>query len=172
MRIDSGTFSAMTRRWARFSAIRPQLPRQRTIEILCLSAGVRWNVDPERSTQRGVSLLPSMNTDIALESEDDRLIIDCKFYRDAFSDITKRRSLFPNISINFRLPQESVYPAGTGGGARMLLYPTVAAPFDEHVSIDGHEIRVVSINLGQDWQRVSEDLLSLLAPRANATAQR
>ena len=34
--------------------------------------------------------------------------------------------------------------------------------FDEHVAVDGHEIRVVSVNLGQEWQGVSGDLLRLL----------
>jgi 5-methylcytosine-specific restriction enzyme subunit McrC len=124
---------------------------------------VKWNIDRERSTERGQTLLPSMNTDVVLESESDRLIIDCKFYRDAFQwyygtpkFISEHLyQLFSYLKNQSRLP-------GWAGVRGMLIYPVVDAPFDEIVTIDGHEIRVVSIDLGQDWQRVSEDLLGLL----------
>jgi hypothetical protein len=39
-------------------------------------------LDHERA--QAVKLLPSMDTDIVLERDGDRVIVDCKFYRDAF----------------------------------------------------------------------------------------
>ena len=44
----------------------------------------------------------------------------------------------------------------------MLLYPTVTESIDEVVTIQGHQIRIASINLGQQWQSIATDLLALL----------
>ena len=134
-------------------------------EFLVSAPQVKWNLDPQGSTPRGLSLLPTMNTDIALESADVRMIIDCKFYLQAFQkhfDTTKFIS--GHLYQLFAYLKNQEIKAGWEDARGMLLYPAVDAPFDETVSIYGHKIRVVSIDLGQDWQRVSGDLKALLGP--------
>jgi 5-methylcytosine-specific restriction enzyme subunit McrC len=124
---------------------------------------VAWNIDSECSTERGLRLLPSMKTDIVLESPTDRLIIDCKFYRDAFQrNFDTQKFISNHLYQMFAYLKNQCVAPGWERVRGMLLYPSVDAPFDEHVSIYGHEIRVVSLNLGQDWDLVSRDLLSLL----------
>ena len=44
----------------------------------------------------------------------------------------------------------------------MLLYPTVIESIDEVVTIQGHQIRIASINRDQPWQSIATDLLALL----------
>lgn len=131
---------------------------------------VEWDVDSARSTDGGLRLLPSMKTDIVLQSGDDRLIIDCKFYRDAFQrhhDTAKFISGHLYQLFTY-LTNQSVQP-GWKNVRAMLLYPTVDEPVDERVYLNGRELRVASINLGQDWQQISADLLRLLRPAAVAS---
>tara|TARA_R110000868_G_scaffold133697_1_gene345434 strand:- start:190 stop:762 length:573 start_codon:yes stop_codon:yes gene_type:complete len=123
---------------------------------------VPWAFDSDLSSQRGLRFLPTMKTDIVLESSDDRVIVDCKFYKDAFQrhhDTAKFRSgsLYQLFTY---LKNQEVKP-GWENAKGMLLYPTTLEAIDETVHIQGHDIRVVSINLDQPWQSVSADLLEI-----------
>jgi 5-methylcytosine-specific restriction enzyme subunit McrC len=124
---------------------------------------VKWNVEEGRSTPLGLKLLPSMNTDIVLERDGDRVIVDCKFYRDAFQRFHDTPKFISDhlYQLFAYLKNQSAVP-GWEGVRGMLLYPAVGVPVDEQVAVNGHEIRVVSVNLGQEWQGVSGDLLRLL----------
>ncbi len=104
-----------------------------------------------------------MNTDIVLERDGDRVIVDCKFYRDAFQRFYDTPKFISDhlYQLFAYLKNQSAVP-GWEAVRGMLLYPAMGVPVDEQVAVDGHEIRIVSVNLGQDWQCVSGDLLRLL----------
>jgi 5-methylcytosine-specific restriction enzyme subunit McrC len=124
---------------------------------------VRWDVSGAESTPEGLALLPSMKTDICLESPADKLIIDCKFYQDAFQrhhDTKKFISGHIYQLFSYLRNQSSMPGWRTVRG--MLLYPTVGESIDETVSIQRNQIRIASIDLGQNWQDVERDLIRLL----------
>lgn len=131
---------------------------------------VRWAVDPENSSDGGLRLLPKMRTDIVLASDRDRIIVDCKFYKDAFQrhhDTAKFISGNLYQLFTYLKNQETVN--GWEHARGMLLYPTTGQGVDETVRIHGHDIRVASINLDQDWQSVAADMLGLLSePRGRS----
>lgn len=124
---------------------------------------VKWAINPLDSTEEGLRLLPTMKTDIVLESEHDRLIIDCKFYRKTFQSAHQTAKFHSeHLYQLFAYVKNQAVQPGWEGGRGMLLYPTVGKPVDERVSIHSHEFRVASINLEQDWRQICSDLLSLL----------
>lgn len=44
----------------------------------------------------------------------------------------------------------------------MLLYPTVQQALDESFTVQGHRMRICTINLAQPWQGIHDDLLGLI----------
>jgi 5-methylcytosine-specific restriction enzyme subunit McrC len=128
---------------------------------------VKWDVNPTESSMRGLDLLPTMKTDICMESASDKLIIDCKFYKDAFQHHhDTKKFLSGHIYQLFSYLRNQATVAGWGAVRGMLLYPTVGESIDEVVSIQGHQIRVSTIDLGQPWQAIAADLLTLLTAKA------
>jgi 5-methylcytosine-specific restriction enzyme subunit McrC len=124
---------------------------------------VDWDVDANRSTKAGVDLLPAMRTDICLDGPNEKLILDCKFYTDAFQRYhDTRKFISANLYQMFAYLKNQEKVNGWETARGILLYPTVGSSFDEHVHLHGHTIRVVSINLDQNWQKISSDLLALL----------
>jgi 5-methylcytosine-specific restriction enzyme subunit McrC len=124
---------------------------------------VAWDVDRDYSTLGGLDLLPTMKTDICLNSTTDKLIIDCKFYQDAFQwnhDTKKFISAHLYQLLSYLRNQARV--PGWERVRGMLLYPTVNGQFDEVVTIQGHEIRVASINLAQDWRNIATSVRTIV----------
>ena len=50
----------------------------------------------------------------------------------------------------------------------MLLYPTVNRPLDEEADIQGHNIRVSTIDLSDSWEEIEARLLSFLEGKVGA----
>jgi len=44
----------------------------------------------------------------------------------------------------------------------MLLYPTVQQASDESFTVQGHRMRICTINLAQPWEGIHDDLLWLI----------
>ncbi len=44
----------------------------------------------------------------------------------------------------------------------ILLYPAVGEKVDFKAKIDGHPVRVCTVNLDQDWRLIRKDLLALV----------
>jgi 5-methylcytosine-specific restriction enzyme subunit McrC len=126
---------------------------------------VRWDVNLADSTAEGIKLLPSMKTDICMESQTDKLIVDCKFYKDAFQySYDTKKFMSAHIYQLFSYLRNQAAKDGWQSARGMLLYPTVGEVFDETVSLQGHRVRFASINLGQPWQGIATDLLSIVTP--------
>lgn len=124
---------------------------------------VRWDVDPSESSKGGLDLLPTMNTDICLESKEEKLVIDCKFYQEAFQyPHNTQKFISGHLYQLFSYLKNQSSVQGWERVSGMLLYPTVDQAIDEVVSIQGHQIRVNSIDLGQSWEQIARDLHSLL----------
>jgi len=109
-------------------------------------------------------LLPKMQTDISLESDDKKIIIDTKYYSEALSEhygVKKIRE--PNLYQIFaylkNIEKKSEKDKFSTG---ILLYPFVDIDLDYTVNIQGHEIVIRTINLYQDWHKIHADLLAII----------
>lgn len=126
---------------------------------------VKWDLDETQSSAGGLKLLPTMNTDICLQSESSKLIIDCKFYKNMFSRYyDSKKMVSANLYQLFCYLKNQSSRKGWESVRGMLLYPTLDESIDEYVHVQGHEIRVATINLAQDWSAISDDLLQLIDP--------
>lgn len=116
------------------------------------------------ASEDDLALLPGMYTDVSLESPGRKIVLDTKFYRTTFQTTQAGREKVRSDNLyqlyaylrNVEI-RDGRRPEG------VLLYPTV----DHHLHLDydihGYRIRVVTLNLDQDWRKIHADLLALLA---------
>lgn len=132
---------------------------------------VAWALNEDRSSPGGLQLLPSMKTDICLEAWDEKVIVECKFYSTPLRTHYEKTSFISGhlYQLFSYLKNQECQP-GWEAASGMLLYATVDEPFDERVHLHGHSIRVVSVSLSQDWQKLSAALLALLEGVASGRA--
>lgn len=114
-------------------------------------------------------LLPKMQTDIVLVERKRKrmIIIDAKFYSDTLDThyrSEKKKINSANLYQIFAYLKniERQHPFGLKCEG-MLLYPTVEDDIDAEFNLGGHTVRVCTIKLDQDWRKISEDLLKLIA---------
>jgi 5-methylcytosine-specific restriction enzyme subunit McrC len=112
--------------------------------------------------------LPKMKTDITIKASDWKLIIDTKYYKDAFKlsyDKPKFDSgnLYQLFAYLINQEDGTAYTKSCQG---MLLYPSTKDYPDAEMWYQDHKIRISFINLNQDWQNISHDLLKIL-PRVD-----
>ena len=132
------------------------------------SEGLHW------PGQEGNPLMPSMKTDISIIDRAyprNRFIIDTKYYREA---LVSNQGWLPKFRSE-NLYQIYAYLRTQENGTEeyrnargMLLYPTVDRPLDEEANIQGHNIRVSTIDLSDSWEAIEARLLSFLEGKPNA----
>ena len=109
--------------------------------------------------------VPRMEADVILEASGRRIILDAKYYREAFGgqyDSGKLRSphLYQLLAY-LRNREATAMPGAKHEG--MLLYPTVDESVAVEIVLEGFSIQARSINLGQEWQDIHADMLELIA---------
>ena len=121
------------------------------------------------------NLMPTMMTDVTIEWQSGRkLILDCKYYKQAFSvrsygddkeiERLKTNNLYQVFSylMNARLHKD-----GWGEVEGMLLYPTTSLDFHHDMTLSGHHrMQVCSINLNQQWKQIESQLVFLLTNKS------
>jgi 5-methylcytosine-specific restriction enzyme subunit McrC len=108
--------------------------------------------------------LPVMITDTSLISPDRRLVIETKFVPQALvagpgggdpkvrsSHLYQLYAYLMNLSVRHRMPVEGV-----------LLYPFTQEHVDLAFEVQGHRLRVRTVDLNQPWPRIEADLLTLI----------
>ncbi|MBK9933608.1 MAG: restriction endonuclease [Cytophagaceae bacterium] len=110
------------------------------------------------------SFLPLMKTDITINAPDWKLIIDTKYYKDAFKlsyDKPKFDSgnLYQLFAYLINQEDGTTYTKTCLG---MLLYPSTKDYQDAEMWYQEHKIRISFVNLNQDWRLIKDSLLKLL----------
>jgi len=124
---------------------------------------INWH--DARGSEPALKRLPIMRTDVYLESNDRRIILDCKYTKDPLPvgqhgrGRVKTSNLYQIFAyVVNRAANEGQDPPHEG----MLLYPVVRERFDHRYALMGHPISVRSIDLDQPWRDVHRDMLALL----------
>lgn len=149
-----------------------------------LSAREGWRVMPQRQLKWPVTsatdgfrtLLPGMNADIIIEwggsqDADTRFVVETKF-ADALTTNAFERDVFKSG----HLYQLYAYlQTQTGGGSHaadtatgILLYPVADRNLDEWGDLQGHRIRLATVDLTTSAQELKGRLLSLVQPMGSA----
>ena len=106
-----------------------------------------------------------MHTDIVLRSTERTIILDTKFYKNPLD------TRFGGGRVHSgNLYQIFAYVTNWAAGAAAdepepegwLLYAAVDGDFDYRFEVVGRQIRVCSIDLGQEWQGIERDLKRLV----------
>ena len=125
---------------------------------------IPWDAIPLENTGEG--RLPGMQTDISLESSSRRIIIDTKFYRDALQQRPESTLSFrsENLYQLFSYLKNDAALEGDGSKAEgMLIYPENGQELDGQFMLQGHRVRIATVDLCQPWQAIDNRLRALIA---------
>lgn len=116
-----------------------------------------WDAD-------AAEVLPMMFTDVTIEHPDSKLILDCKFYREALVSRHDRKRMHSShlYQLTSYLRNKAADP-GWEEASGVLLYPAVDHRLDYRLKLNGHLIRVVSIDLDRPWREIDESLTKICA---------
>jgi 5-methylcytosine-specific restriction enzyme subunit McrC len=113
--------------------------------------------------QVAAGLLPKMQTDISLNSNTRKIIIDCKFTPEATQQHYEAETLRSAHLYQINAYMDNLEGKGADTCEMMLLYPTMDSPLSADYSYKGNKISIRTINLNQPWQSIHNDLLALVA---------
>ncbi len=134
---------------------------QRGFRVNHQGRGIRFVDAGTREDQR--KWIPGMEADIILESNDRRIIVDTKWYREPLSDwhgSPKLRSGHLYQLLAYLRNRTAAKPDLPHEG--LLLYAQVEAGFKIDVRLEGFDIQARTIDLSQDWREIHADMLALL----------
>ena len=128
---------------------------------------MRWRIEPE--TEAGARLLPTMRPDLLLEAPNRTIVLDTKYYRDAFQrHFDKPTFHSPNLYQMYAYVDHAARQAEAGMQVEgILLYPAVGVAFDERYHTpEGRVLRVATVDLGRPWPEIHRALLALVGVAA------
>jgi 5-methylcytosine-specific restriction enzyme subunit McrC len=110
------------------------------------------------------SHLPKIQTDATIRSSSRTIIVDAKFYTSVFSTFrgsekVRAAHLYQMFSYlkNCRTSNSEPRPEG------MLLYPSSSESVMLDYELGGHKIRIATVDLHVEWQKIEERLRGLVA---------
>ncbi|WGK70378.1 5-methylcytosine-specific restriction endonuclease system specificity protein McrC [Candidatus Haliotispira prima] len=126
-----------------------------------------WPMEADRKSPGMDKIFPSMCTDITLSHKDKgrRLIIDTKFNaivtKGWYREQTIRSGYIYQIYAYLR-SQEGRGDPLADRATGILLHPSIGSMLNESVTIQGHEIRFVTVDLSAETKRIREQLLQIV----------
>jgi 5-methylcytosine-specific restriction enzyme subunit McrC len=111
------------------------------------------------------SILPKMVTDISIESDNSKVVIDTKYYKEALKKhYDKEKIHAANIYQIFAYLKNLEKKGGVNQNCTgVLLYPTVETPIHFDTMLDNyHKLIVQTLDLNQDWRSIHNDLINLI----------
>jgi 5-methylcytosine-specific restriction enzyme subunit McrC len=120
-----------------------------------------WQAASE--TKEALNHLPVMQTDVCLTKHDRKIILDCKYYRETLQRGQYKRTVHSgHLYQIFSYVKNKELDEGWEDCEGILLYPVVNETLDLSYNIQGHMIRVKTIGLNQDWQKIKKELLIVI----------
>lgn len=126
------------------------------------SPHIEWLLSDKNETVSNI--LPQMRTDVVIKNKlnNKQLVIDTKFYSDVLisshcSDSKKIR--------NAHLYQINTYLDNIGISTEkigLLLYPQMDTVINEEIALKDKTIKVKTINLDCEWNRIKQDLINIV----------
>lgn len=108
--------------------------------------------------------LPQMETDISLENEREKIIIDAKYYRETMTvNYDKERIKSANLYQLFSyLLNQHDGTMKTSKATGILLYPTIEKDYNLNYNYQEHQIKIRTVNLNTNWNNISQRLKEIV----------
>jgi len=108
--------------------------------------------------------LPQMKTDITLQNDIEKIIIDAKFYRETMSlnyekERIKSNNLYQLFSYLLNQQDGNSKTQNTKG---ILLYPTIETDYNLNFKYKTHDIQIRTVNLNSNWRDISVRLKEIV----------
>ncbi|MCX6236920.1 MAG: 5-methylcytosine-specific restriction endonuclease system specificity protein McrC [Bacteroidia bacterium] len=129
---------------------------------------IKWQFDETDS--ENYQFLPQMETDITLENDMEKVIIDAKFYRETMTlNYDKERIKSSNLYQLFSyLLNQQDSNSKTQNATGILLYPTIEKDYNLNFKYSGHKILIRTVNLNSNWKNISLRLKEIIELEAIA----
>lgn len=151
---------------------------ERFVRNFCRLHFPDYDVRPETLNwpdELGCDLVPAMRTDVTITAKSapyQRLVIDTKYYATALGTSLYGTEKFRSENLYqvyaYLRTQEHLSPSHRRA-AGMLLYPTTSYDLDEAMIVQGHRIRLATVDLGEPWERIEACLIGLIASEMSPT---
>lgn len=126
--------------------------------------GLKIEWDAECETEEGRLALPQMRTDVCLIGHTRKIILDCKYYKEALqTNWGKRTVRSAHLYQLFAYLRNKDRELGWDQCEGILLYPAVDMPLNHCYRIQGHRVSIRTINLNQDWPSIHNDMLAVIS---------
>ncbi len=125
---------------------------------------IYWQFDSSDSDTH--KFLPQMKTDITLENDDEKIIIDAKYYQETMVvNYEKERIRSNNLYqlYSYLLNQEKIELPKTLNARGILLYPTIEKEFDLKYKHRNHGVEIRTVNLDADWRVIANRLVEIIS---------
>jgi 5-methylcytosine-specific restriction enzyme subunit McrC len=132
---------------------------------------IRWQFDETDINSN--KYLPQMETDITLENEQEKIIIDAKFYRETMSisygkQIIKSANLYQLFAYLLNQQKEESKTLNATG---ILLYPKITEDYNLNFQYLGHKILIKTVDLNSNWRKISSRLKQIIELDENSDPQ-
>lgn len=116
------------------------------------------------ATQGDLQCLPRMRTDVSLDAPTRKIVIDTKYYAKCLQSYFDSKTIHSGNLYQLFAYLKNLQIGDTRQIEGVLLYPTVGKSLALQYRIQGHTMRIVTIDLNTKWQEIRQRLLELLAP--------
>lgn len=132
----------------------------------CHVAASTINWDAEAANPQHLDYLPQMRTDITIRFADRTVIIDTKYYSECLQEHRGKFTVHSSNLYQVFSYVKNLETCGTTTADRsaegILLYPVVRHTLDLPYRIQGHIVRIVTLDLAQEWKCIHQQLLDIV----------
>lgn len=118
---------------------------------------IYWNAEGEN-----LSYLPTMQTDISLENEIEKVIIDTKYYQNTLQQNYGSEKIISGNLYQLFAYLSNYKQVGLKTVKGMLLYPKVNQDLHLSYVIQGYPIKICTVDLNRDWKVIEKRLLDII----------
>lgn len=123
---------------------------------------IKWQFN--NADYESFQYLPQMETDITLENDTEKIIIDAKFYRETMTlNYNKEKIKSANLYqlFSYLINQKGDHPK-TQNATGILLYPTIETEYNLDFQYMQHHIKIRTVNLNENWKNISSRLKAII----------
>ncbi|WP_375561652.1 hypothetical protein ACE193_03625 [Bernardetia sp. OM2101] len=124
----------------------------------------KFGLQSKKSLLQSQEYLPIMITDISLENETEKIIIDAKYYQETMKEnFGKEKINSSNLYqlFSYLLNQENGSEK-TQNAKGILIYPTIEKEYDLDYKFKNHQIQIKTLNLNADWREIEKRLKEIV----------